>query len=72
MNVVFIIAQADVKSRSMLLNQGIFKNKGFFFRIGDNEIKDGAAVLRNMKTKNQVRIEIDKIEEKVPEALNNS
>jgi histidyl-tRNA synthetase len=41
----------------------------FVMIIGDNEIENGAVVLRNMKTKNQVRIELDKIEEKVPEAI---
>jgi histidyl-tRNA synthetase len=35
--------------------------------IGDNELKEGAAVLRNMKTKKQVRIELDDILEKVPD-----
>ncbi len=39
----------------------------FVMIIGDNEIKEGAAVLRNMKTKKQVRIELDEILEKVPE-----
>jgi len=39
----------------------------FVMIIGDNEIKEGAAVLRNMKTKKQVRIELGEILEKVPE-----
>jgi histidyl-tRNA synthetase len=43
----------------------------FVMIIGDNEIEEGAAVLRNMKTKDQQRIELDKIIEKVPEAIQN-
>jgi histidyl-tRNA synthetase len=41
----------------------------FVMIIGDNEIKDGAAVLRNMKTKKQVRIELEKIVESVRETI---
>ena len=37
--------------------------------LGENEIQDGAAVLRNMKTKQQERIELEDIEEKVLETI---
>jgi histidyl-tRNA synthetase len=69
-----IRAEMDFGDRSLKSQMKRANKMGaeFVMIIGDNEIKDGAAVLRNMKTKNQVRIEIDKIEEKVPEALNNT
>ncbi len=45
-------------------------NANFVMIIGDNEIKESAAVLRNMKTKKQDRIEFDKIMESVPKTIN--
>ena len=44
----------------------------FVLILGDNEIEDGAAVLRNMKTKQQERIELDDVEAKVSKTIRKS
>ena len=66
-----IWAEMDYGNRSLKSQMKRANKLGadFVMIIGENEIKEGAVVLRNMKTKNQLRIELDKIEEKVSEAI---
>ncbi len=37
--------------------------------VGDNELKEGTAILRNMETKEQVQIPIDKIVENIKDKV---
>ena len=37
--------------------------------IGDNELAEGVVILRNMKTKEQVRIAVEEVIEKVREII---
>jgi histidyl-tRNA synthetase len=40
--------------------------------IGDNELSEGVVILRNMKTKEQVRIAVEEVVEKVGEIISSS
>jgi histidyl-tRNA synthetase len=40
--------------------------------IGDNELSEGVVILRNMKTKEQVRIAVEEVVEKVGDIISSS
>jgi len=66
-----IYAELDMSGRSLkgLMKRADRMGAGFVLIVGEQELKDGSAVLRNMETKEQESIKIEGIVENLKKAL---